>query len=92
MSTKKKREFCEIELCEFPTAEIVEVSEESYADSDRAVCPSCREAYSISVQHTTFRYKELVSACKKMLEAWECRHPAAGIIAIQNALANIEKE
>lgn len=33
---------------------------------------------------------ELLEACKKMLEAWDCRTPEAGIVAIEKAIAKAE--
>ena len=34
----------------------------------------------------------LLEACKTMLEAWDCRTPEAGIVAIQKAIAQVESE
>lgn len=34
---------------------------------------------------------EMLEACKTMLEAWGCRAPEAGIVAIQKALAKAER-
>jgi hypothetical protein len=33
---------------------------------------------------------KLLAAAKKMLEAWDCRHPEAGIVALQDAVAEAE--
>lgn len=40
----------------------------------------------VSYEQLRARHDLLYSACEKMLEAWDCRTPAAGIVAIQDAL------
>lgn len=40
----------------------------------------------IDVKAFQQRVRTLENACKKMLEAWDCRHPEAGIVAIEEAL------
>ena len=37
------------------------------------------------------RDTHLLDAAKKMLEAWDCRHPEAGIVALQDAVNQAEK-
>jgi hypothetical protein len=34
---------------------------------------------------------KFLAAAKRMLEAWDCRHPEAGIVALQDAVAEAER-
>lgn len=41
--------------CDAEAVDTVKVSVESYADEERPVCATCREAYEVGVQHGMFR-------------------------------------
>jgi hypothetical protein len=47
--------YCDNPYCESPAFETVSVSEESAGDSTRNYCAPCAEAYTVGVQHGTFR-------------------------------------
>jgi len=50
-----KTVYCDIPYCESPAITTVEVSVKRIGDSTRNFCAPCAEAYTIGVQHGTFR-------------------------------------
>ena len=68
------------------------VEAESYllANGQVTIAKIYRQGDALHLQHLLKAAPALLEACKTMLEAWDCRTPEAGIVAIQKAIAEVE--
>ena len=67
---------------------------ESYllANGQVTIAKIYRQGDALYLQRMLEAAPAMLEACKTMLEAWDCRTPEAGIVAIQKAIAQAESE